>query len=90
MPGCKKCGKCCVYFVFEPWQFKHDMEWLDIQGGRMSGKFALIPAPCPKLKDGECTIHEARPPFCRDWPGAYEDCNHEWLKALGCRFFEEG
>lgn len=87
--GCRKCGRCCTYWIFDPWQFKHDEEFMKIQNGIVSGKHWLIPSPCPKLKDGLCEIYDSRPEFCRDWPGKYEECDHEWLKDLGCKIFVE-
>lgn len=88
--SCKHCGRCCRYYVFEPWMFKHDMQWLSDVGGRMAGeKYALVYRPCPQLENDDCKIYDRRSQFCREWPGKYEDCNHEWLKAIGCRYFEE-
>jgi Fe-S-cluster containining protein len=86
---CRNCGNCCRYFVFEPWQFKFDMNWLHVIGGKMSGKYALIHRPCPHLKGNDCVIYDHRPWFCQDWPGKYEDCNHEWMESVGCNFFKE-
>ena len=86
---CVRCANCCRYHVFEPWQFKHDMGWLEARGGKMSGKYALVPFVCQHLKGNECTIYDKRPWLCKDWPGKFEDCDLEWLKSIGCHFFDE-
>jgi hypothetical protein len=89
--ACKKCGNCCRYNIFEPWQFKNDLRWLEVRGGRMSGKYGLVPSVCPQLKGNDCGIEDNKPIFCMDWPGTYEECEPrlDWLEAIGCKFFEE-
>jgi Fe-S-cluster containining protein len=73
----------------EHWQYKYDDEFVRIQGGYKTEHYYIIPARCPKLKDNLCEIYESRPRFCRDWPGTYEECNHQWIKEFGCKFFED-
>lgn len=87
--SCKRCSNCCRYYVFEPWKFKNDMQWLEDVGGKMSGEYGIVLRPCPQLEGNDCKIYDRRSSFCRDWPGKYEDCNLSWLEAIGCRFFEE-
>jgi len=88
--ACKSCGNCCRYHIFEPWQFKFDMEWLKVRQGWMSGKLAVVPTlPCQHLKGNDCMIHDHKPQFCKDYPGKQEDCIPEWMDAMGCKFFEE-
>ena len=56
----------------------------------MSGRLAVIPTlPCQYLNGNDCMIYGKHPMFCKDYPGKYEDCNQEWLDAMGCKFFEE-
>lgn len=87
---CRRCGNCCRYHIFEPWQFKYDMEWLKVRQGWMHGRLAVVPTlPCQHLDGNDCTLHDKLPPFCEDYPGKQEDCIPEWLEAMGCKFFEE-
>lgn len=88
--ACKRCGNCCRYHIFEPWQFKNDMEWLKVRQGWMHGKLAVVPTlQCQYLKGNDCMMHDQKPPFCKDYPGKEEDCIPEWMDAMGCKFFEE-
>jgi len=76
--------------MFEAWQFKHDLVWLEVRGGYVSGKYGVLPNRCPKLEgDNVCSIQDHKPPFCRDYPGRREDCDMEWIKAFGCKYFDE-
>lgn len=69
---------------------KGDMEWVRIQGGVVSGDHILLPHPCPKVYEGRlCSVYDGKPPFCTWWPGPYDECDLDWLKDLGCKFFEE-
>ena len=88
--ACKRCANCCRYHIFEPWQFKHDMEWLKARQGWMHGKLAVVPTlTCQYLKGNDCMINDHKPPFCKSYPGKKEDCVPEWMEAMGCKFFEE-
>lgn len=92
MIGCKRCSRCCKYNMFDLWQFKGDLDYLNARGGILapSKKRALIPSLCPKLdRNNNCTVNDAKPFFCRDYPGRKEDCDMEWVKDFGCRYFEE-
>jgi Fe-S-cluster containining protein len=87
MIGCKKCGNCCRYLVMDISAFDGDMQWLVIRKGKRFGDWALLPMVCPLLRNSGCSIQNHKPRYCKEFPGKFE--GQEWLKALGCRYFED-
>ena len=85
MPGCKRCGQCCRWLTFPPERYDHDEEAVEAFGGMAREGFFMRPCPCPQLKENDCTIYERRPKYCQDFP----DENGPWLKALGCKYYDE-
>jgi Fe-S-cluster containining protein len=41
-----------------------------VEFGDKTARWFVIPQPCPKFKDGRCTIYETRPVVCKDYPEA--------------------
>ena len=74
---CDDCGGFCCHSTFMgyPNSMSKDKEykflevrstgWVEIGDGM---RYFILPQPCPKLKDGKCTIYKNRPEICREYP----------------------
>jgi len=63
---CEKCGGLCCEFLFLPLEnFKdEELDLLRVRGV-IKHETWIVRAPCPKLKDGKCSIHWRRPKTCK-------------------------
>jgi len=85
MIGCKRCGECCRWHVFFFDGYNNDTEFMEVVGGKIVDEFALVPAPCRQLDGNNCRLYPNHPLYCRNFPPSDE----RWIRALGCRYFED-
>ncbi len=74
--NCKKCGKCCRYFItwleekptddFIRWVSYHKKAHV-VFYSKLQRYAVRIDIPCSKLRNGLCSIYESRPQDCRDY-----------------------
>jgi Fe-S-cluster containining protein len=84
---CEKCGKCCKIITLHPLTFRYDLEWLNLRNGYMIGGVAVFDVVCEWMgPDGFCKDYAHRPRLCRAFPFTKSN----FLKELGCKYFEEG
>ncbi|MBN2026951.1 MAG: YkgJ family cysteine cluster protein [Actinobacteria bacterium] len=76
---CTRCAACCkeAYVVLETDDIARLAEALDMKRSKFRAKYVtrnedgdvcLNKRPCPFLKDDLCTVYEARPDSCREYP----------------------
>jgi len=91
---CKKCGKCCRYFLMGVRKEEDiDREYAKVRGIKVindgKGNCSLLAEfPCLCYEDNpmpHCTIYPARPPSCRAYPQKEEDL----IPGCGYYFEEE-
>jgi len=66
----------------------YDADWIIGRRGIPKGAFILLPSRCKYIgKDNKsCVLHgDKKPKYCQEWPKQ----NHPFLKALGCKYFED-
>lgn len=92
MNKCRKCGLCCRWMCINVARVDFDTHWLDVRGGEVKmdevsmESFAFVPFVCAHItSDNLCNIHDHKPHWCKRFPVADEP----WLRAMGCKYWEE-
>jgi len=76
MHNCKKCGKCCRYFTTQLQVKPTDdfIRWISYHKKahvvfypKLQRYAIRIDIPCSRLKNGLCSVYEARPQDCKDY-----------------------
>jgi len=67
--ACETCGgACCSHIALLFSDMTEDRKtWLAAHGVIIDGNEAVFPMPCRWLRDGRCSIYDARPNICRDF-----------------------
>ena len=85
MIGCKRCGECCRWYVSYLSGYDYDVEFVEGMEGKVVGEFALIPSPCKFQIGNDCKLYPNHFRYCKNFPKSDEG----WVRALGCKYFEE-
>lgn len=94
--SCVQCGECCKILPMLRRGLRSDtVEWLLARGGKVEGKFILLPQVCQHLKlvmaeDGDmfyiCAVHDTpeQPKICK----AYHGQKGRWYIPPGCGYLK--
>lgn len=75
-PACVICrGACCETLTLHLRRVSSDdvWRWLGFHGEEIDGAI-ILPVPCGKLEDGNCTIYSQRPDCCRNMRVGGPEC----------------
>lgn len=73
-------GACCESIVVTAAGFSDEAHWLRLHGKDVGGDSLEIEAPCRKLCNGRCSIHDYRPSKCRLYAVGGPDCRATVLR----------
>jgi Fe-S-cluster containining protein len=87
--SCKRCGECCKWISIGKVDTNNDTgeyaRFVLVRGGKIVNGNAFLPSKCPYIEsDNLCGVFDKRPTFCKVFP--IEEM--EWLKDLGCKYYE--